>query len=160
MAGEIIINGLRQLETKIQRMQMQIERNKDRAAHAAAVMVARAVRKEAPKEARTVAGKFQADRLRKSVRVRRIPGGYRVKPESRVAHLVIKGTQPHVIGVKQAQALYMVIDGGPIFANSANHPGAKANPFVSRAYDLATREEAKVAAGEVLFHDAPSPSDE
>ena len=159
MAGDVIINGMRELQLRVKRMGAQIERNKDHAARTAAILIARAMRKEAPRLSRSVAGK-QAGKLRKSVHVRKIPGGYRVKPESKVAHLVIKGTKPHDIEVKQAQSLYMVIDGGPVFVHSARHPGAKANPFVQRTLSLATREEAVIAAKETLFHDAPVPNDE
>ena len=150
MAGEIIINGIRQLETKLQRMSAEIERNKRHAARSAANMVRRAMRREAPKA---------TGKLRRNIRVLPVPGGYVVKPTGRVAHLVIKGTKPHPIGLKQAHALHFTIAGGSVFVHSAEHPGAKANPFVARTRDLATTTEAVIAAKETLLHGAPVPDE-
>ena len=154
----ILINGLTHLEQKVAGIGARIQRNKDRAARGAAVLIARAVRREAPRLTKAQAGK-QAGKLRRSVRVRRIPGGYRVKPEARSAHLVIRGTKPHLTMVKQAEALHFQAGGDDVFVHSAHHPGARANPFVNRAFSFATREEAKLVAKEVLFHDAPVPDE-
>ncbi len=152
MASEVIVHGARAVHDHLRRMALRIETNKVKAAHAAAAVLARAMRNEAPR------GK--TGRLRASVRVTEVAGlGARVGPRSKEAKYVVRGTRPHTIEPRQAQALYMQINGGPVFAASAEHPGAKANPFVHRAKSFATVEEAVIAAKERLFHDAPIPDE-
>jgi hypothetical protein len=49
---------------------------------------------------------------------------------------ITEGTRPHVIRVKRARFLrfYWPKVGRVVYFKSVNHPGTKANPFMSRAY--------------------------
>jgi hypothetical protein len=49
---------------------------------------------------------------------------------------ITEGTRPHVIRVKRARFLrfYWPKVGRVVYFKSVNHPGTKANPFLSRAY--------------------------
>ena len=153
----MVLHGAASVAKKIEAKRQQIERNHDRAARAAANALKVAMKAEAPYRTR-VRGSGGGRHLRASVRVRRIPGGYRVKPESRVAHLVIRGVRAHHIEVKRKHALSFDAGGGHVFAHSANPGGFSGNPFVERARQIAAGE-ARNIAGAVLFHDAPDPNE-
>ena len=48
------------------------------------------------------------------------------------AQYVSSGTRPHVILPKRGKALRFVIAGRTVFARRVNHPGTRANPYLTR----------------------------
>lgn len=77
-------------------------------------------------------------RLRASIRMDP-PRLFSLRPSVRVgsdvfyAPYVNDGTRPHVIRPKRARALRFVVGGQVVFARVVQHPGTKANPFLTRA---------------------------
>jgi Bacteriophage HK97-gp10, putative tail-component len=149
MTLNLRMTGAKKVIAKLKAAHAKIERNKDRATRSAATIVARAMRREAPK-AQPSPYSRPPGTLRKSIRVRKLPGeGYVVKPGP-LGHLVVKGTAAHDFGPKAASVLRFSVAGQDVFSQAVHHPGTKANPFVGRAFDLLTREEAIAAAKTVL----------
>lgn len=131
----------------------------------AANVVRRAIRAEAKKirGAGTIVGYTKKGRakvrhkLETSVQIRRDGDSYHVGPRTPLAHLVIRGHRPPsgLIMPKAVKALSWAGSGGQIFAASSPGGDAHANPFVHRAYDELTRQEAVNSAASVLFHGGP-----
>ena len=143
--------GATKLTNRLRAMHAQIERNKGRAARAAANLIKVAIKEQSP----THQGRGK-HKLRSSVRVLPIPGGFAVGPHAWYARLVIKGhAAPHQpIRPVRARALEWSAGGESVFAGSSRGGSARPNPYVARALEI-SRGEAKVVAGEVLFHNAP-----
>ncbi len=76
-------------------------------------------------------------------------GGYGVvKANAPHAHLVIKGTGPHVIRPKQGKEAILV--GGKHPVSVVEHPGSRSNDFLKRGLD-ASRDAVEVAAGKDIL---------
>ena len=78
-------------------------------------------------------------------------GGYGViKANAPHAHLVIKGTSPHVIMSKQG-ALAFDVGGDVAYAKVAHHPGAEPNDFLQAGLAASSDALAQAAAqGDIL----------
>lgn len=151
------MKGAQKVRARAEALQREIERNKDRAARSAANALAVAMKAEAPVEEHPAPGKRRG-KLRRSIRVRKVPEGYTVGPRSKLAHLVIRGTAPHAEAPKSKRALAFSGGGGSIFfAASVQNPGARANPFVNRTLE-ATRPEA-VEAAKIALRGGPEVPD-
>jgi hypothetical protein len=148
---EVIMKGAANVQRRLVAMQAQIERNKNRAARAAANLIKVAIKEQTP--TRAGPGKHK---LRSSVRVVGFSSGYVVGPTAWYARLVVKGHAAPATEIqpKRKRALEWSSGGQAIFAGASAGGAARPNPYVDRAYALA-RGEATVVAGEVLFHDAP-----
>lgn len=79
-------------------------------------------------------------RLRASIKVEqsrdtagRYKTGYSVSANTPYAAFVHEGTRPHVIVPVTASVLRFEVGGSVVFARRVNHPGNRANPFLSRA---------------------------
>lgn len=153
----MVATTAKKVQAHVEQRQLKIAANKDRAGRAAAVLLKRVMREQAPY--RTHARGLSSRHLRASIRIRRVAEGWRVKPESRVAHLVIGGVKAHDLSRRSKRAMAFSEGGETVFASRAHSPGFSANPFVARTREIATGE-AKAVAGEVLFHDAPDPAEE
>jgi hypothetical protein len=150
MTLDLKMSGANKIIARLKAMQASIDRNKDRAARSAANIVRRAVRREAPKGKPNPYDR-KPGTLRRSVSVRKLPElGYVVSPGP-LKYLVVKGVRPHDISPKSQPVLRFASSSGDVvFSRVARHPGTPANPFVHRAFDLLTREEAIQAAKTVL----------
>jgi len=150
MTLDLKMTGANKVIAKLKAIHATVERNKDRAARSAANIVRRAVRREAPRgKSRPYSRKPGV--LRSSVKVKKVLGeGYLVTPGP-LKYLVVKGTVAHDISPK-AQAVLRFADssGSPAFSRGTHHPGTAPNPFVDRAFNVLTREEAIAAAKTVL----------
>lgn len=58
--------------------------------------------------------------------------------EGRTSYLgyELEGTPPHVIRPRRRKALRFVVGGHVIYARHVNHPGTRANPFLTRALGI------------------------
>lgn len=96
--------------------------------------------------------------LRRSVRVSRIRDvsqgiGVYVGPMGKLAfmrHWIVGGTKAHLIRASKKDGLLRLIN---TFARVVHHPGAKANPFVTRGAARAEAEALRVAE-ETIFAEA------
>jgi len=115
--------------------------------------VAQRARKEAPVGPRRGPGKL-AKTIRYSVRKGGRVGV--VKAMARHAHLVHDGTKPHEIRSRHGKMMAMRIGGRMVMARAVHHPGARANPFMTRALErsLPEVEAALRAAGEEGIEEA------
>lgn len=78
--------------------------------------------------------------LRGSIRVQqsrdvggRFAAGYDVAANAAYARFVHDGTKPHVIVPRNASVLAFQVGGTTVFARRVNHPGTKAQPFLTNA---------------------------
>lgn len=168
MSADVITKGFAHLERRIEKMRIDIEKNKDRAARAAAEVVKVAIKAESP------TGHSGRHKLRSSVRVVRFSAGWVVGPTAFYRRFVIRGHGPVKVnggrevpkGAERAQsAFHRSHRQGPAMAKRslsfagvarASSPGGTAhdNPYVNRAL-MSARGEARTVAGAVLLHDAP-----
>lgn len=149
MTLDLKMTGASRVIARLKAMQVKIEANKDRAARSAANVVRRAVRREAPRGKNRPYSR-KPGTLRGSVSVRKLPEvGYVVSPGP-LKYLVVKGVRPHDISPKASAVLRWDAGGEAAFSRAAHHPGTPPNPFVHRAFDLLTREEAVAAAATAL----------
>lgn len=76
-------------------------------------------------------------RLRNSIKIRRkltLRGpGWQVYTNVEYAPMVETGTRPHVIRAKNKKALRFRVGGQTVIVAKVNHPGTRAQPFLSRA---------------------------
>lgn len=66
------------------------------------------------------------------------------------AKFVAEGTKPHTIEPKKASVLAFTVNGTKVFAKKVNHPGTKANPFMSDAIDKTLRGALPRLAGVMM----------
>lgn len=60
---------------------------------------------------------------------------WRIYTDVEYAEAVQTGTQPHVIEPKNGRALAFSMNGQTVIVKRVNHPGTKANPYITRALD-------------------------
>jgi hypothetical protein len=80
--------------------------------------------------------------LERSLGKRRIPGGWEISHDSRIApyaRFVHDGTKPHAIFPRNKKALRWAAGGAFHFAGKVNHPGTKPDKWMERAANLAPR---------------------
>lgn len=74
--------------------------------------------------------------LAASIKAKRVGFGWEVIADTPYSLAVHEGTRPHVIEPKHAKALRFPSKGGTIvYAKRVNHPGTKANPFLTTALE-------------------------
>lgn len=143
MAKEVNIKGLEQLVKNIKKLPDELKKKVlQSSTRAAASAIAKQARKECPvgggmDSAKTkIKTKKKTIHLRDTIRVKKMRGTvgeirYVVHAGRglRYAHLVEFGTAPHKIKARSAMT-----PNGVRFFKSANHPGARANPFMRRAF--------------------------
>ncbi|QNL30149.1 tail assembly chaperone [Gordonia phage Mariokart] len=71
----------------------------------------------------------------------RVEGG--VTAHAHYAAAVEKGTRPHVIRARNADALHFKVGGRDIFAREVHHPGTRPRPFLQNAADQVIAEETR-----------------
>lgn len=141
------VHGLQELEQALQELPLRIEKN----------LLRRALRQGGNvflNEARARVP-VQTGKLKRSIRVRTDNvknGGVRVQVSARAwyAHMIEFGTKAHQIKARGKGVL--AFDGR--FVKSAQHPGAKAKPFMRPAFDGKQREAVeafRAAASEELI---------
>lgn len=79
--------------------------------------------------ATTVLGKTRAG-IKRAIKAQTGAGSVRIRRPSRYAHLIERGTKPHVIRAKTSSQLS---DGGTVFGKTVRHPGTQGIHFLSRA---------------------------
>lgn len=78
--------------------------------------------------------------LERSLGKKRIPGGWEIGHDSRVApyaRFVHDGTKPHVIMARKKKSLRWAAGGKFFFAKRAKHPGTKPDKWMDRAAAMA-----------------------
>ncbi len=124
-----------------------------RGAQAAGRVIARSIRAKAPPEVRPGFGSgssYRAGDLRRSIRSKTLRGSPRavaVGPMSKMRHLAIRATKPHVL--LPFRSLAMAIGEGR-FAEVAHHPGNHPHPWVEAGINEA-RDAAIEAARRAIF---------
>jgi len=83
--------------------------------------------------------------LRRSIIIMKDGDAYVVTPLVSYAVYVERGTKPHEIVARRAQALHFVCRGAPVFFRRVMHPGTQPNPFIAR-----TREKVRNIAADMM----------
>ena len=83
-------------------------------------------------------------RLVNSIRLHKVPGGFRVFHDQVYAPhapFVLHGTHPHLIKPKDPNGVlrFFTRSGSVVFAKFARHPGTKPDDYIRRAYEGAGR---------------------
>lgn len=71
--------------------------------------------------------------LRDSIRIIRLPDGFRVLPTIYYAGIVLAGAPPHMILPRKGRYLrFITKEGIPVVARKVKHPGYPGNPYIDR----------------------------
>ena len=165
MAGEVVLRGITHLLQDLEKRQVQIEANRNRAAHSAANVFRRFVRLEARAiRGKGVAGgltptgrkKASKHRLERDVKVLPTATGWTVKDTAPHAWLVVHGHKPPSgdIMPTAAKALSFGDQGHPVMSSPGG--SAKGNPFVHRGF-VAAGADPVIAARVTLFGGPEAP---
>lgn len=125
------VNGASEVQAELLAYPAKVEARVVRASlRVGAVVMRQAVKAEAPVRSGALASTIKVKTKKKG---RTLIAGVRVGDRKKgvfYGHMVMGGTRPHTITVKQAKGLNL---GGGAARKSVQHPGARANNFVERS---------------------------